>query len=81
MSIQTYNVVCLHCRRAANRLPCQHTKIRIHNDRAPKQTASDKEWEKFVTYLNTKYWFEHYESEKNDGFRAVKTAIVFLPRG
>jgi hypothetical protein len=69
--VQTWNVVCLHCRKAGNSLPCAHPQIRIHYDRVPARNASRRKWQKFVDHLNLKYWFHHYEHIGHGQFKEV----------
>lgn len=84
--VQTWNVVCLHCRKAGNSLPCSHPKIRIKNDRAPAKDASRREWQKFVDYLNRKYAFYRYESIGQGQFKEIRGPVfangtsIVLPR-
>lgn len=51
-SLDYWNEVCLYCRKSANTLPCQHPKLIVKNVRVPRKSASNKQWRKFVDWLN-----------------------------
>lgn len=57
------NVICLHCRKCGNHLPCAHPKISTFKKfRAPRKSASRKHWQRFVDFLN-----RHYELYNEHG--------------
>lgn len=72
-----WNEVCLYCRKSANTLPCSHPKLIVKNVRVPRKSASNKQWRKFVDWLN---WYLRGSSHMHFTNGQAYTLPLRLPK-